>query len=66
MAQKHRTRKAALKRFKITKTGKVLHRSQHIRHLQSKKSKSQLRRLSKLKAVKGVFEKKILRMLGKK
>lgn len=61
---KQKTRKAASKRFKVTKNGKVLHRSQNIRHLRSVKSKSQLRRLLKMKTVKGVFEKKIKKMLG--
>ncbi|QQG43907.1 MAG: 50S ribosomal protein L35 [Candidatus Roizmanbacteria bacterium] len=62
---KQRTRKAALKRFKITKNGKVLHRSHYIRHLRSKKGKSQLRRLKKMKTVEGVFKKKIKKMVGK-
>jgi len=61
---KQRTRKAAAKRFKVTKNGKILHRSPYLRHLQSKKSKSQKRRLKQMKQVTGVFEKKIKRMLG--
>ena len=61
---KQRTRKSAAKRFKVTPTGKVLHRSIKLRHLRSSKSNSQIRRLKRMKIVVGVFEKKIKRMLG--
>lgn len=37
---KVKTKKIVAKRFKITKTGKVLHRHQGIRHLKANKSKS--------------------------
>ncbi len=62
--QKHKTKKAAAKRFKITKTGKVLHRQKGIRHLRSKKSKRRIRRMKQLKEVFGRYKKKILKMLG--
>ncbi|MCL4375018.1 50S ribosomal protein L35 [Patescibacteria group bacterium] len=62
---KQKTRKAALKRFKLTKTGKVLHRSQRLRHLRGHKSKSQIRRLKRMKTVSGTMRRKIKRMLGK-
>ncbi len=62
---KKRTRKSAAKRFKVTKKGKVLHRSHLIRHLRSSKSKRQVRRLKQVKKTEGVFAKKIRRMLGK-
>lgn len=39
-----KTKKIVRKRFKITKTGKVLHRAKGARHLRSKKSKSRQRR----------------------
>ncbi len=61
---KHKTRKSAAKRFKVTKSGKVLHRSQQLRHLRSEKSKSRIRRLKQLKQVTGTFEKKIKKMLA--
>jgi len=32
MSTKQKTRKSAVKRFKVTKGGKVLHRSQQLRH----------------------------------
>lgn len=61
---KQKTRKGAAKRFKITKSGKLMHRSHYLRHLRSGKSKSQIRRLKRMKQVTGVFEKKIKKMLG--
>ncbi|MCS7093401.1 MAG: 50S ribosomal protein L35 [Patescibacteria group bacterium] len=64
--QKQKTRKSAVKRFKITSAGKVLHRSQGFRHLRSKKSKRWLRRVKKLKEVLGTFKKKLLKMIVQK
>ncbi|OGK14638.1 50S ribosomal protein L35 [Candidatus Roizmanbacteria bacterium RIFCSPHIGHO2_02_FULL_37_15] len=61
---KQKTHKSAAKRFKITKKGKLLHRSHYLRHLRSKKSKRQIRRLKLLKQVKGNYKKKIKKMLG--
>lgn len=62
---KQKTRKSALKRFKITKNGKILHRSQGARHLKGNKSQKQLRHLRVMKSMEGVFKKKIKKMLGK-
>lgn len=66
MKNKQKTKKAAAKRFKISKTGKVLYRQQGFRHLRSKKPKSWLRRKKKLKELKGTLKKKVLKMLAKK
>ncbi len=63
---KPRTRKSAVKRFKITAGGKVLHRSKGIRHLRSNKSKRRIRRMKQMKEVFGRYRKKILQMLGLK
>ncbi len=65
MRTKKRTHKGAAKRFKVTKKGKVLHRSHFIRHLRSSKSKRQVRALKVMKKTTGVFAKKIKRLLGK-
>ncbi len=62
---KNKSKKAAIKRFKITASGKILHRSAGVRHLKSKKSKKQLRHLKQIKEISGVFAKKITKMLGK-
>lgn len=61
---KQKTRKSAQKRFKVTGTGKLMHRSHHIRHLRSKKGKKRLRSLKQMKQVKGAYENKVKRMLG--
>lgn len=41
---KMKTKKIVRKRFKITGTGKVMHRTQGSRHLRSKKNKARQRR----------------------
>ena len=61
---KQKTRKSVAKRFKVTKSGKVLHRGSHNRHLKAKKSKRRIRRLKGLKEVKGKRAKKIKKILG--
>ncbi len=61
---KQRTDKSASKRFKVTGSGKVLHRSHYLRHIKHSKSKRQVRDLKKLKPLEGVFEKKVKQMLG--
>jgi len=61
---KVRTRKAAAKRFKVTKTGKVLHRSHYIRHKRYNKGKKRVRRLKLMKKTEGVFGRKIKQMMG--
>lgn len=62
---KQKTRKAASKRFKVTGTGKLLHRSKGFRHLRGKKGKRKLRRLKMLKETVGVNKKKLMKMLGR-
>lgn len=64
MKNKHRTHKGAAKRFKVTGTGKLMHRSPTLRHLRSSKSKGQVRKLKMMKEVKGVHAHKIKKMLG--
>jgi len=66
MKNKQKTRKSAVKRFKVSASGKVLHRSKGFRHLDQKKSKRWLRRLKKTKEVKGSYKRKLLKMTGKK
>jgi large subunit ribosomal protein L35 len=61
---KQKTHKSAIKRFKITKSGKILHRSHYIRHLKSKKSKRRQRRLNQMKEVLGQYKKKIAKLLA--
>jgi len=57
---KMKTKKIATKRFKITKSGKLMHRVQGARHLRRKKSQSQKRRQDKPRQVKtNIHAKKI-------
>ncbi len=62
---KNKSHKSAVKRFKMTKNGKILHRSQGFRHLRSKKGKRNLRRLKQMKEVFGRYKRKLKKMLGK-
>jgi len=61
---KQKTRKSAVKRFKVTGSGKLLHRSKGFRHLRSKKSRRVLRRMKINKNVAGRSKMKIKKMLG--
>ena len=61
---KQKTRKGVAKRFKITGTGKVLRRSQNMRHLRSNKSKKAKRAYRRSIEVVGKQAKKIKKMLG--
>lgn len=62
--KKQKTRKAALRRFKITATGKVMRRTQGMRHLRRRKSAKTIRRYNVPVEVKGEWAKKIKQMLG--
>lgn len=61
---KQKTRKSIAKRFKVTKTGKVMHRGQGMRHLRRKKSKRQIRDAAIPRQITGKFAKKVKQMLG--
>ena len=61
---KLKLRKSFLKRFKITKSGKILHRVAFGNHLMRKKSKSQKRRYKRLAALQGQWAKKVIKYLG--
>lgn len=62
---KQRTKKALIKRFRITKKGKVLRTQGFKRHLNVKKSAKRKRRLSGMVMTDSVHAKKIRKMLGK-
>lgn len=63
--KKIKTRKSVAKRFRVTKTGKVMFRGSHIRHLRRKKSKSNIRRQKVPQQLKGKMAKKVKKILGK-
>ncbi len=62
---KLKTRKSASKRFKVTKTGKVMHGHQFGSHLKLGKSKRRLRKIKEPAELKGKFGKKIKKLLAK-
>lgn len=64
MAYKQKTRKSIAKRFKITASGKVLHRTQGGRHLRRRKSKKAIRGFGVPREIQGKFAIKIKQMLG--
>lgn len=61
---KQKTKKSVKKRFKITPTGKVLRGHSFNRHLRSKKSSKQKRRLNKITTVHETYAKKIRTIMG--
>lgn len=61
---KFKTRTAAKKRFKITKTGKVLRGHQYGRHRKSRKTNSRSRRHKEPAKLTGRQARTIKRMLG--
>jgi large subunit ribosomal protein L35 len=62
---KMKIRKSVSKRFRVTKTGKVIRRTATMRHLRRKKSKRQIRRFKANKQLSGAMAIKIKKMLGK-
>jgi len=60
---KLKTKQAAAKRFKITKTGKVIFGHQYGRHLKQKKSKSRIRRQKEPGKLTGKFATMVKRMI---
>ena len=61
---KVKTRKSITKRFKITKTGKVLRRRNFRRHLKASKSAKRLRRLKRVVPVREAYAKRIRKAMG--
>lgn len=62
---KQKTRKLLTRRFKITKSGKVLRRRAFRRHLKAGKSRKRLRNLKRVVELKGHMARKIKKILGK-
>ena len=61
---KEKTRKSLAKRFKVTKSGKVLRRTVGQDHLLSKKSSDKKRNLKKMIEMSAPEAKKIKKLLG--
>ena len=60
---KQKTRKSISKRFKLTKTGKILRRTIGMRHLKASKSKKRSRRQKQVNYVTGKTAKKLKKVL---
>lgn len=56
---KKKTRKVAVKRFKVTATGKLMHRVKGARHLRRKKNKSRQRRQDRERQLAPAMEKHV-------
>jgi large subunit ribosomal protein L35 len=61
---KQRTHSGAKKRFRVTRTGKVLHARQNLNHLFEHKPSTRTRRLQGTTALSGGDVGKVRRMLG--
>ena len=61
---KKKVKKAVSRRFKVTKTGKVLFAHQNSGHRKTHKTKNQIRRGKKTSELKGAFGKRMRRMLN--
>lgn len=62
---KKKVRRAVSRRFKVTKTGKVMHGRQNAGHRKTHKSKTNIRRGKELRVLAGKHGKKIKRLLNK-
>lgn len=61
---KKKIKKSVAKRFKVTKTGKVLFEHQYQSHKKLNKSKARIRRQKETGVLHGKFAKKVKQMLG--
>lgn len=62
---KNKTRKAVVKRFKKSATGKILHKKPGRRHLAACKTRKQKRRLRQTVAAKGTIARSLSLEMGK-
>lgn len=63
---KQRTHSGAKKRFRVTRTGKVLHVRQNLNHLLEKKTSTRKRRLSGAGQLEGGEAAQVKRLLGQR
>jgi len=60
---KKKNSKTVIKRFKLTKTGKIIRGHAYSSHLKRKKSKSRIRRQKEPKLISASFKQKIKKLL---
>lgn len=61
---KRRSKRSLTRRVKVTATGKVIHRTQNMRHRRSHKSKAQVRRMKATKFLTLGTARRIKKILG--
>ena len=61
---KRRSKRSLTRRVKVTPTGKVIRRTQNMRHLRSNKSKAQIRRMKAVKFLSKGTGRRIKKILG--
>lgn len=63
---KKKSKKSLTRRIKITPNGKIMRRTQNMRHLRRNKTKAQIRRMKAPKFLTGALKKKIMQLLGER
>lgn len=63
-SMKRKSKKSLLKRIKVTATGKLVRRTQNMRHIRRHKSKAQLRRMKSVKFLTKGTGRRIKKILG--
>ena len=61
---KRKSKKSLTKRVKITKNGKVLRRTQNMRHRRAHKGAAQVRRMKAVKTLVGKTARRVKKILG--
>lgn len=61
---KRKSKRSLMRRIKVTASGKIIHRTQNMRHRRSHKSKAQIRRMKTVKFLTGGTGKRIKKILG--
>jgi len=61
---KRRSKRSLTRRIKVTATGKIIRRTQNMRHLRSNKTKAQIRRMKAVKFLTAGTGRRIRKILG--
>ncbi len=61
---KRKSKRSLTRRIKVTKNGKIVHRTQNMRHRRSHKGKAQIRRMKATKFLTGKTAKRVKKILG--
>ena len=61
---KRRSKRSLTRRVKVSATGKIMRRTQNMRHRRSHKGKAQIRRMKTVKFLTGMTGRRIKKILG--